>query len=283
MRSLVIYNHSVYFNEYANPLFSTLKNSGWEVTLTTTLPLPPDSFYIMFGLLSASVPAPLTPYIAVQLEQETSSFFTPEYIDKLRGAVEVWEFSASTIPFLATHGVKAYHVPLGKVPTPLTPIGVEDIDVVFLGVLNPRRREVLDALLNAGVHVATSDRIFGTVKDELVARARLVLNIHYYPNATLEQLRILPALSTGKLVISEIARDQQPMAEFGATPEEILAHCQRWLRVTPAERQTRALQLLAQIPDFADIVPFGRLRQYCEVEARDAEQLSGGVVDVVKG
>lgn len=255
MVPIVIYNLTVYFDEYVNSLAYVLRQRGYNVMVFTTLPLPANSFYIMFGLLSASVPAPTSPYIAVQLEQETSAFFTPAYLEKLRGAVEVWEFSESTIPFLEGHGIKVRHVPLGKVPTILTPLGFEQIDVVFLGVLNAHRREILKKLTDAGIQVATASLVFGSVKAELIARARIVLNIHYYPNATLEQLRVLPALMTGKLVISESSRDQQPMAEFGATGDEILELCQRWLAVTPEQRQSRALELLAQIPDFDRLVP----------------------------
>ena len=228
MKPVVIYNLCVYFDEYVNALEYVLRQQGLTVRVVTILPLPPDSFYIMFGLLSASVPAPTTPYIAVQLEQETSAFFTPEYLEKLRGAVEVWEFSASGLPFLAKHGITARHVPLGKVPCTITPVEAEHTDVVFLGVLNEHRLSILQALQTVGITIETSSHSFGSPKAELIARARLVLNLHYYPNATLEQLRILPALSTGKLVISETARDQQGMAEFGATTEEIVALCQRW-------------------------------------------------------
>jgi len=262
MLPIVIYNLCVYFDEYVNALEYVLRQKGFDVSVVTTLPLPPDSFYIMFGLLSDRVPAPLNPYIAVQLEQETSSFFTPAYIEKMKGAVEVWEFSASALPFLEQHGIKARHVPLGVVKTELTPIESEELDVVFLGVLNERRRSTIDKLRAVGIHVETSDRVFGRQKADLIKRARLVLNLHYYPNATLEQLRILPALSTGKLVISETARDQQPMAEFGANGDEIVAHCQRWLAATPLERQQRALELIASIPNFEDIVPVQRLRGY---------------------
>ena len=261
-KPLAIYNPGVYFNEYVEALAYVLRRRGYEVTVVTALPLPPNNFYIMFGLCSSAVPAPNTPYIAVQLEQTSSMYFTPAYIEKLRGAVEVWDFSASSISFLDKYGIKAHYVPLGKVPTPLTPLDSEAVDVVFLGVINPHRKEIIEKLTAAGIEVKTSASTFGSTKAQLISRARIVLNLHYYPDATLEQLRVLPALASGKLVISETSRDQQPMAEFGTGADEILALCQKWLRVTPAERQKRALELLAQIRNFNDIVPVERIQKY---------------------
>lgn len=258
--AVVIFNPASYFDEYANALHHVLQQAGMVVVTTSQLPLPAGHFPIMFGLLSPDIPAPDVPYLAIQLEQITSSYFTQEYLQKLRGAVEVWDFSASSLPFLREQGINAYHVPLGKIPTVLTPLEQEEVDVVFLGILNDHRRDILQGLRDVGIQVEHSASAFGLEKQELIARARLVLNLHYYPAATLEQLRILPALSTGKLVISEVARDSQPMALFGATKEEIIALCQRWLNLPAVDRRRKALELLAQIPDFTTLVPVERLR-----------------------
>lgn len=253
--TLVIYNPSHYFDEYAIPLLHVLQRRGVTVVLRTELPLPEARLTIIFCLLDSRVAVPTTPYIAVQLEQRTSGFFTPEYLTRLRGSVEVWDFCAANLPMLVYHGIRVRYVPLGRVETPLLPLEEENFDVLFLGALNSHRNAILNHLTQNGITVVTNNHTFRVGKQELLRRARLVLNIHYYPNAGEEQLRIIPALSVGKLVISEPGADGLAIAELATTPEEFLAKCRYWLAATPLQRQQRALEILATIPDFASVVP----------------------------
>jgi hypothetical protein len=262
MRPLVIYNASRYFDDYVIPLAYVLEHQGYQVTITDTTQLPSNGFYLMFGLLSEQVPAPNAPYIAVQLEQRTSAYFTPAYLEKLRGALEVWEFAAPTVSFLRSQGINAHHVPLGRTTTQVTPLESEVVDVVFLGTLNSRRVSVLNRLLEAGIQVESQTSLFGPDKAAFLSRARIVLNLHYYPDAALEQLRVIPAILSGKLVVSELASDTTSMAEFATDDEDLVTQCQRWLAATPSERRARVFELQAQIPNFEQYLPLRRLAEY---------------------
>ena len=56
----------------------------------------------------------------------------------------------------------------------------KDIDVLFYGSFNSRRSAVLDGLRARGPRVEAVYHVFGADLDALIARAKVVINIHYY-------------------------------------------------------------------------------------------------------
>ena len=57
------------------------------------------------------------------------------------------------------------------------------MDVLFFGLMNPRRAALLAAVTASGlaVHVLTGDTMtFGAPLDAILARAKIVLNLHFY-------------------------------------------------------------------------------------------------------
>jgi len=112
----------------------------------------------------------------------------------------------------------------GDTPKPLRiPLGTRaardrdpDLDVVFVGSLNKRRDVVLTKLVNAGLRVATTTGpIFGPELAQLEARARVVLNVHFYSPGIFEAFRVVPAVARGSVVVSEASIDSEG-AEFCA-------------------------------------------------------------------
>lgn len=100
----------------------------------------------------------------------------------------------------------------GDTPKPLRiPLGARvvrdrdpDLDVVFVGSMNARRGRVLDQLTKAGLRVATTTGpIFGPELAQLEARARVVLNVHFYSPGIFESFRVVPAVARGSVVVSE--------------------------------------------------------------------------------
>lgn len=92
----------------------------------------------------------------------------------------MWDYSAANVARLAALGVAALHVPIGYHPV-LARIerAAEDLDVLFYGSLNERREAVLDGLEARGLQVASVFGVYGAERDALIARAKLVLNVHY--------------------------------------------------------------------------------------------------------
>lgn len=91
-----------------------------------------------------------------------------------------------------------------------------DLDVVFVGSLNDRRQRVLGLLERTGLRVAiTTGPIFGADLAALEARARVVLNVHYYAPGIFEAFRVVPAAARGARVVSEASEGNEG-AEFCA-------------------------------------------------------------------
>jgi SAM-dependent methyltransferase len=142
---------------------------------------------------------------------------------------EVWDYSAQNAQRLRDFGAKSVrHVPLGYVPE-LARIAVlpEDIDVLFYGSLNERRQHVLDALKARGLKVAALFGVYGEERDRVIARARVVLNVHFYPTKIFETVRVSYLLANGKAVVAECGPDTSIESEMReavrAVPYEHLA------------------------------------------------------------
>jgi hypothetical protein len=83
----------------------------------------------------------------------------------------------------------------------------QDIDVLFYGEITPPRARTLTALERAGLRVAAiggAPSIYGRERDALIARSRVVLNLHQYATQVLEQVRVNYLLINGKAVVSEV-------------------------------------------------------------------------------
>ena len=91
---------------------------------------------------------------------------------------------------------------------------MEDIDVVFLGSLNvDRRRRIVDQLRARGIKVA-APRVFGAAREQLLLRAKVVLNVHYFSSRLLQTVRLQLLLALRRFVVSEVTPDQDAMRDF---------------------------------------------------------------------
>ena len=184
--------------------------------------------------------------IFYNLEQvvDDSKWFTPER-RALLASRRVWDYSARNVAALAAMGIEATHVPLGYVPT-WTRIerAPEDIDVLFYGQPSPRRKDALVAIEDAGAHVEFVKDLYGAERDALIARAKIVLNLHYYDAQVFEIVRVGYLLANRRFVVSERGRDlalEQPFEHgvaFG-TFDELPALCMKYLYAR-AERRAIA-------------------------------------------
>lgn len=156
-----------------------------------------------------------TRYIAYNFEQLTTTKPWPaEIFKKFREAVAVFDYSLENIKILNARGVhNTYHVPLGYTPTmesSLPSSTPKDVDVMFVGSLNRRRKMKLRRLVqpNNGNLTVAVKMCFGEDLLRLYQRSRLALNLHYFSGRTiLEVHRILPLLANKVLVLSEPSND----------------------------------------------------------------------------
>ncbi len=188
----------------------------------------------------------LTPETAVKLPPETILYnlenlvegypwFSEAYLDLLR-RFAVWDFSAHNIDILGQRGItSATHVPIGysQVLERIPRID-EDIDVLFYGVLSPRRKVVLEDLGVAGIRVVALNGVFGPERDAWIARAKIVLNLHAAEGGSFEAARVTYLLANAKTVVSECNRAGEIDADLAtglvATPtKSIVDECRRLL------------------------------------------------------
>lgn len=187
----------------------------------------------------------------------------PRYLEILRRARHVWDYSTTNIAFLRTLGIKrASHVPfcwhpcLDRIP----PAPEKDIDVLFYGMINRRRARVRDALLARGLRVEFRQKIYGAERDDLISRARIVLNLHHFDGfSILEEARVSYLLANRCFVISETA-DVNPYAGgmIFADLDDLPEVCARWLaagaeaRAEVAEKGHAALRRRPLAPFIRD-------------------------------
>ncbi|MBF0261030.1 MAG: hypothetical protein HQL97_04195 [Magnetococcales bacterium] len=144
--------------------------------------------------------------ILYNLEQWQSSWIGNEALPALMARCETWDYDAHNLARLHEAGLVGLsrHVPIGYVPE-LTriPHDTETIDVLFYGSLNERRRRILVALEEAGLAVQLLFGLYGQARDAVIARSRIILNIHYYDTKIFEIARISYLLANAKAVVTE--------------------------------------------------------------------------------
>jgi hypothetical protein len=155
----------------------------------------------------AALPPDAILYNSEQIQAD-SPWLSSSYCRALRRH-PVWDYSAENVRRAAELGVGTLrHVPLGYVPElARIPPASEDIDVLFYGSINQRRRVVLQALEAAGLKVTALFGVYGEERDRAIARAKVVLSMHFYEAKIFEIVRVAYLLSNAKAVVSECGPD----------------------------------------------------------------------------
>lgn len=181
------------------------------------------------------------PYVAHQTEQlhPVAGHLRgwPEYSWLLRGAVAIIEYAPFNYEqLIAAKYPNAYLVPPGYHACLETfPAAKQDIDVVLIGSDTPRRRAVTAALSDLRVEYLSNH--YGAERDAILARARIVLNVHALEISVLETIRMQLLLANECFVISETS-DHNPFGEgiVLADHEDLAAACRDYLAL-PDERE----------------------------------------------
>ena len=120
---------------------------------------------------------------------------------------EMWDYSPLNISRFQDLGISdvrllriGYQKELEKIPKAIT----QDIDVLFYGSINERRQKILEELRDSHLNVKSVFGVYGDERDELIARSKVVLNLHYYHSKIFEIVRIFYLLINSKAVVAEI-------------------------------------------------------------------------------
>jgi hypothetical protein len=151
-------------------------------------------------------------YILYQLEQlsDTEGWYSRFSLFRniLQNSSEIWDYSVNNIEFLKARNINARLLPLGYNKNLENIINAEkDIDVFFYGSIKERRLQILRKLDARGLNVKSLSNIYGRERDQYIARAKIVLNIHYFDTAVFESARIHYLLNNKIFVVTEQSVD----------------------------------------------------------------------------
>ncbi|MFI4992212.1 MAG: glycosyltransferase [Solirubrobacterales bacterium] len=187
--------------------------------------LPPHEYVALSG--HRLPPRLLRRSIVISAEQPKSEFFAAN-VALARDAGAVFDINRRAVRAYASSDVQTEHLQMGYTePWDRFVAGVEkDIDVLFLGRLTPRRATALASY--AGVlerfrcHIGLSDNsrpnvssgatfVAGERKLDLLARAKVLINIHGEDEPYFEWLRAAEAICAGCVMVSERSTDLEPL------------------------------------------------------------------------
>ena len=193
------------------PFANSLLRLGHEVSYIENN-LSPDKCNIIFGahMMQTCLDKINKTDIIFNLEQyhSNSNFFTQGYLDLLRHC-RVFEYSKRNAKYLLhEHGIETEFFRIGYDPLQsiLDPDFPQDIDVLFYGAINPRRAKIINTLRRRGINVTTLGGVFGKARDLAIARSKIILNIQYYEESSLEIVRLSYLFANRKAVVSECAK-----------------------------------------------------------------------------
>ncbi|CAL8480042.1 hypothetical protein [Caballeronia sp. S22] len=214
------YAHSAAFHEVAETLHHALCALGHDSVMTCEGKLDGRRHIVLGSNLLPHCGLTVAPdAILYNLEQvhAGSAWITPGLLALLRRHV-VWDYSAANARAFAALGVHVGRVvPIGYVPE-LTRIRFaepRDIDVLFFGSLCARRVNIIDRMRAAGIDAIAVFGLYGRARDRLIARAKLLLNVHSRADGVLEIVRLSYLLANGCAVLSERCanpQDEAPLA-----------------------------------------------------------------------
>lgn len=239
------YAHSAAFAEVALTLQHGLQAHGHDTVVSSRLDNPRRRHIVLGANLLQTVPAPVPPdTVFYNLEQISpdSDWFRAGLLDVLRTR-PCWDYAPANLAPLAAAGVQVTAVlPIGYAPalTRIAPAD-EDVDVLFYGSLNERRALALRELTRRGLRVKHLFGVYGAERDAWIARARIVLNMHFYASKVFEAVRVSYLLANRRFVISEPGADPADVAPYAgglvlAEHADLADTCEHWLARPDARR-----------------------------------------------
>lgn len=206
------YIHSEAFREVAEMLQYGLRSAGHIASILENTVDPSVNNIILGAHLLSHKDVAAIPHgsIIYNLEQLGASHLPPQYYDLSRKHL-IWDYSPVNLAKWEQHpcAFPPNLVEIGFVPElrRIVSQAEQDIDVLFYGSLNQHRLEILRQLEAVGIKVHSAFGVYGKERDRLIARSKIVLNLHYYKAQLFEIVRVSYLLSNSKAVVSEPSPD----------------------------------------------------------------------------
>lgn len=204
------------------------------------LVVAPHEFFELSDRPTADLQRAAAASVCVCTEQPGTPWFHLT-VDAARRGLHVLDINAHGVDALREIGLDASRLPLGAVASMRSaaadaPLPDRPLDVVFLGGHDERRGAVLADLaprlwrrrgelrlfkFDRPVTATTPGLVFGSDKYDLLASARVLVNVHRdrsdqyppgeEPPAYFEWARLLEAMANGCVVLTEPAADHEPL------------------------------------------------------------------------
>ncbi len=215
------YSHVACFNDQARPLNAAFAELGYDAPIVDT-PMPDRVNVVLGAHLLQGIPDGVK-CIVWNLEQvqEGSPWFSEGYVSLLKSR-PVWDYSQGNIEALNAMGITAWLLPVGYSEALAIPgIGAveRDIDFLHYGSVNQRRKEFLEELGGRDVKVVHAFGVYGKERDDLLVRAKVVVNLAYYESKIFNITRCSTAFSNKIAVVSEIGPGSEPFHGTGGFAE----------------------------------------------------------------
>jgi glycosyltransferase involved in cell wall biosynthesis len=167
------------------------------------------NFIIGWHLLGERVKSLPTNSIIYNLEQlnNSSNDILADILVYLSNHLDIWDYNNKNIDFLLKKGIKRIprmmRVGTSRSMHRIAKAESQDIDVLFYGSLNERRKKVLDKLTEMGLNVIKLWDVYGEKRDSYIARSKVVLNMHFYETNIFEIVRVSYLMANSKAVVAE--------------------------------------------------------------------------------
>jgi len=154
-------------------------------------------------------------YQIEQLNQKTYGYQSVSYMHAiLNNAYAIFDYSKTNVSYYPSDIQKRISIIkpiIGLVSQETT----KTIDILFMGMVNDRRRPILDKLKEYNNKLDKGERLnieivenkYGDELIEIIKKSRILFNIHAFPNAILEIFRIHDVIAHDIRIISEKPED----------------------------------------------------------------------------
>jgi hypothetical protein len=266
---LPAYVHSQAFAELADLLCFGLRDLGHAAD-TSVNHIAPDARNIVIGCHLVAVDDVIRSFPAdtIVINTEPLHDAAGAWNDRIIGwarLFEIWDYNPATAARLAgLTGRPVRYLPLGYHPRlgRIAAAPVQDIDVLFYGSVNDRRRRVFAALATLGIAPKLLFGVYGAARDAVIARARIVLNVHAADGNGFEAVRVTYLMNNAKAVVTEADAggviDPRYAAGVRAVAyDDLAAACKALLddEAARAALERGALACLTALPQAALLAP----------------------------
>lgn len=206
------YIHSLTFLEIADLLTYSIRELGFEADISFNN-IDKSRINIIIGVhlinIAGAIDQIPSTSIILNTEQLGGVFanWNQNIIQWFKLNLELWDYSDSNIEYLKKFGIKnvkklniGYQSELRR----LVKNSDHEVDVLFYGSINDRRRHVIEELCNRGIKVKVLFGVYGKERDQWINNSKLVLNLHFYDTQIFEIVRVFYLQTNSVAVVGEV-------------------------------------------------------------------------------